>query len=328
MGMRVEEFGFGFPPRAWGKKKNGTLYSINWLPLGGFVKIKGEDGSHFGEADSFSTKKPWQKLIVLAAGVIMNLVLASVLLSVGYIFGLPQAVDGLQGGDVRDLRIQIVQVLPDSPADQAELLPGDIIRKYNNEPVVSSQQLMDLNEKNVSQSVSIEFQRGKENFIKNIPIIVLKETGKGGIGVGLMATGIVSYPIHLAVIKGVQSTYYITIGVAQGLSKMVKDLFTGNGVAGEVSGPVGIAVLTGQVATLGVSYLIQFTALLSVNLAVLNFIRFPALDGGRAVFVLIEKLRGKPINQRAEGLVHAAGFALLMILVIIVTFKDVARLIQ
>ena len=325
-GMQVDEFGFGFPPRAWSFIKNGVRYSINWLPLGGFVKIKGEDGSKRDEVGSFSSKKPWQRVLVLSAGVIMNLILAAVLLSVGFMFGLPQAIDGLTNENIRDRKVQIVSVLPDSPAAKADLKLGDEVVSFNGEKITTVEQLISLTSSAIDTNVKIKIKRGQEELEKEIGVIKLEETGKGGVGIGLLATGVVKYGFFTSIVKGVAATATMTWAIILGFLGMIKNLFTTGSVGVDVSGPVGIAVMTGQIAQLGFAYLIQFAAMLSVNLAVINFLPFPALDGGRVLFVIIEKLRGKPMNDKTEGIAHAIGFLLLMLLIVFVTFKDIVRM--
>lgn len=327
-GMKVEEFGFGFPPRAFGIKKNDTLYSINWLPLGGFVKIKGEDGQNRDDADSFASKKPWQKFIVLAAGVIMNFLLAAFILSIGYIIGLPQAVDGVDTAAVRDAKVQVVQIVAGSPAEKVGLEVGDSVKTFNGVQITSISQLIGLTQAASGQTVELNIERNKESITKTVAIDTNKDTGKGELGIGLIATGIISYPLPLAIYHGFKSTVLLAVQIIVSFYTILKSIFAGHGTGMEVSGPVGIAVLTGQVSKLGFVYLLQFAALLSINLGVINFLPFPALDGGRAIFVLIEKIRRKQISQKVEGLIHAAGFSLLLLLIAVITFKDIVRLIK
>jgi len=326
MGMDVEEFGFGFPPRAWGKKIGDTLYSINWLPLGGFVKIKGEDGSHRDDPRSFAAQKAWKRILVLSAGVVMNFFFAAIILSVGYMFGLPQAVDGVNVGNVRDVKVQIIDVVKGSPAKKAELKTGDIIKTVNSKSITSSQQLVDFTNGNLDKTVTFGILRNGELINKDIEIKLMKNTGKGGIGVSLLETGVVSYSFFKAIYKGFEASWSITVRIVVGFYNIIVSLIQGKGAGMAVSGPVGIAVMTGQVASLGFAYLLQFTALLSLNLAVLNFLPFPALDGGRVVFVLLEKLRGKPVSEKIEGAFHATGFLLLMLLVVVITYKDIVNI--
>lgn len=328
MGMSVDEFGIGFPPRAWSITYKGTVYSINWLPLGGFVKIKGEDGEHRDDSDSFASKKPWQRFIVLSAGVIMNFLLAVILLSVGFMVGLPQSVDGLEGAQISDRKLQVIEILKGSPAEVAGLQIGDDLKTLNGQTLSNVSDLIERTQPLVGQKANLELLRDGQLLTKEVEIKVLEETGRPGFGLGLIATGIVKYGPVRAVLEGFKSTVQLTGQMVTGFYDIIKSLVLGKGAGMEVSGPVGIAVMTGEVARLGFSYLIQFTALLSINLAVINFLPFPALDGGRAIFVIIEQIRRRPIKQKVEAIFHATGFALLMLLIVIVTFKDIVRLIK
>jgi regulator of sigma E protease len=327
LGMKVEEFGFGFPPKIWSKEgKDGVVYSVNWIPLGGFCKIKGEDGENRNEPDSFGGKKPWRRAIVLVAGVIMNFLLCAVLLSIGFMIGLPQAVDqqSLDQGLVRDYKIQVVNVMDDKPAKVADVQIGDVVLAVDGQSVKGVKNLVAYSTNKIGQKVIYQFSRGKEIMDKEIEVVDIGQ-GRGGIGIGLVETGIVSYPIHKAIWHGFKLTGYLTKEFILAFANIIKNLVIGKPVGVQVSGPVGIAVLTGQVTKLGFIYLLQFTALLSLNLAIINFIPFPALDGGRLLFLAIEKIRRKPVTQKIETAIHTIGFTILMILIIIVTFQDVMR---
>jgi len=327
MGMKVEEFGFGFPPKIWSKKgKDGVTYSINWIPLGGFCKIKGEDGENRTEPDSFGSKKPWRRAIVLCAGVFMNFLLCAVLLSIGFIIGLPQAVDqqALDQGLVKDYKVQIISVLDDKPAKKADVQIGDVILSVDGQAIKGAKNLVEYTTSKIGQKVDYKFSRGKEILDKEIEIVDIGQD-KGGIGVGLAETGIISYSIPLAIWNGFKLTGILTKEFVLAFLNIIKNLVIGKPVGVQVSGPVGIAILTGQVAKLGFIYLLQFTALLSLNLAIINFIPFPALDGGRLLFLAIEKIRRHPVSQKIENAIHTIGFALLMLLIIIITFQDVMR---
>lgn len=327
LGMGIEEAGIGFPPRAWAKKaKNGIIYSINWLPLGGFVKIKGEDGEDPNDPDSFANKKPWKRAIVLSAGVFMNFMLCVVLFTIGFAIGLPQAVDqaALANGNVKDYKVQVVSVLDDKPAGKAGIELGDTLLAVDDQEVKGVNNLMDYTSDKVGQTLTYKVGRGDEVLEKDIEVVDIGE-GRGGVGIGLVETGIVSYPLHLAIVNGFKLTGVLTKEILWAFGGIVKNLVVGQPVGVQVSGPVGIAVLTGQVAQLGFIYILQFTALLSLNLAIINFLPFPALDGGRLVFLGIEKIRNKPVSRNIEAMFHMVGFALLMLLIIIVTFQDVLR---
>ena len=344
-GIRVDEFGLGFPPRAFGMYKDengkwikvagnkevknipGTLYSINWVPLGGFVKIKGENGEDSDAKDSFASKKIWKRISVLSAGVTMNVLLAAILLSIGLMIGLPQALDETKTNTltVRDPRIQVITVVDNSPAIVAGIEPGDSIVSVNNEDVFSITKINEIISENGNKEIPIIIRRGDNELEKTITPSNIE--GEEGVlmGVSLVGTGVVSYPWYKAIIEGFVLTYNLLIAIVMAFYTIIRDLIIGTAVETDIAGPVGIAVLTGQVVKMGFIYVLQFAALLSLNLAIINFLPIPALDGGRVFFLLIEKIRGKALNARLEGIIHTAGFAFLMLLVVLVTFRDISK---
>jgi regulator of sigma E protease len=226
---------------------------------------------------------------------------------------------------VRDAKVQIIQVLEGTPAADAELMAGDIILSIDGQKIEQVTQMQDYVASKTDVPVKMAFERDGNQFEKEITPTFLTETGRGGIGVGLLKSGIVSYRWYLAIWKGVENTAFFTKEVVVAFYELIKNLIVTQKVSVDLSGPVGIAVLTGQVARMGFIYLLQFTALLSINLAVINFLPFPALDGGRILFLVIEKIRRRPVSQKIENTVHNIGFALLMILVILVTYRDVIK---
>jgi regulator of sigma E protease len=344
-GAKCEEFGFGYPPRAFGayKKKDGkwqtvignkkvddavsTIYSINWIPLGGFVKIKGENGDNTEDKDSFASKPIWQRTIILSAGVIMNVILAIVIISSGMMFGLPQMLDGVKPqAEISNQQIQIIQVLKDTPASMAGVKIGDVILKVDEQEFISDQDLITYVDKNNNKELTYTLlSRGKEVKLKITPEL-MEETGKGGIGIAIAEIGQVKYPWYVAIVEGVKVTFLLLWAIISGLFGIIKSIFTGNGVGADIAGPVGIATMTGQMIDMGLLYLMQFTAILSLNLAVINFLPIPALDGGRILFLIIEKIKGKPVKQETEAVIHNIGFILLMLLVVVVTFKDISSI--
>lgn len=325
-GMKVEEFGFGFPPRLFGVKRGGTLYSINAIPLGGFVKIKGESGAHGEEVDSFAHKSGWQRFSVLIAGVAMNLVLAVVLFSIGFMTGLPTVTDEPlpQGAHVREEAIRIVQVLPDSPADRAGLRVGDVVESVNDRLFSSAPELYDYVGTQEEGMVFL-VQRGEEHVTSTLSREAMDGAEGKILGVALVRTGFVSYGFFPSLLRGVMATGQMTIQIVVAFAELIQNLVTTASVSLDVSGPVGIAVMTGEAAHLGLPYLIQFAALLSINLAVINVLPFPALDGGRILFLLIEKIRRRKVGERVEAMAHNLGFLLLISLVILVTYRDLAH---
>jgi regulator of sigma E protease len=323
-GIRVDEFGFGFPPRIFGVKRGGTIYSLNWIPLGGFVRIKGENGEEAWDADSFGAKSWLRRSAVLLAGVTMNVVLAFVLLTGGYIIGVPQALDSLPAGAVvSDHSVKVGIVLPGSPAEKAGLQSGDTMVALDAVPVNDADALRAAI-KSGSGDITLTVERDKARQDLRLTPTVLAETGSRGIGVELIDIGTVRYPWYLAPLYGAQTTVIIIANICVSFWDLISGLFIGH-VSPDVSGPVGIAVVTGQAVKIGFRYLIEFTALLSLNLAVLNVIPFPALDGGRFLFLLIEALRGRAVSRKIEGIAHQVGFALLMLLILAVTYRDLVR---
>jgi regulator of sigma E protease len=328
-GMKVHEFGFGFPPRIFGIRRGETLYSINLLPLGGFVKIEGEDGSNTSDPRSFSNKPAWQRFAVLMAGVTMNMVLAWVLFSIGMGLGLPTALSEDEAvpksAQLRDVAVGILEVSPDAPADQAGVKPGDFILKIGDEPIESIKEAQDETLKHADTPTVYEIKRGQQVIEKTMTPRSHPPEGQGALGIVLGSVGFVSYPWYLAPIKGFIATFNIFILTITTLASILWQFLQGHQVSSALSGPVGIAVLTHDVTALGFIYLLQFTALLSINLAIINAIPFPALDGGRVLFLLIEKIRGKKMHFKTEQWAMMVSYMVLILLVIAVTVKDVSR---
>lgn len=336
MGVRVEEFGFGFPPRIFGVKRGETEYTVNWIPIGGFVKMTGQSdfevGDH-GEAKkdprSFVARKPWRRVIILCAGVAMNFLLAAVLLSVGFMIGLPSAVgDNLPAGaQVTDQRIQILSASSGSPAEAAEFRSGDTILSLNDFVPESVAAVQDYIQQHVDLKVMVKLERGPEIIEQAVTPRSTAPSGEGPLGIMLAETARVSFPWYQAIWQGFKATGELTVQIVVAFGNLISALFTSGQVSGDVAGPVGIAVLTGQVTKLGFVYVLQFTALLSINLAIINILPFPALDGGHLLFLLIEKIRGgKSIKQaKVENIIHLVGFAFLLVLIALVTYRDLGK---
>lgn len=328
--MKVEEFGFGFPPRLFSWVKNGVRYSLNLIPFGGFVKILGEDGADRMEQGSFAAQPAKWRFGVLAAGVVMNLLFAAVLMMLSNGLGVRSAIDaGTQEGDVSDRKVQILEVAPDSPAFKSGFVQFDEVisvkSPINEFKIGDSAQFQQVifDHPGVNLDVSI-IRDGESKVVSVVP--QMDQSGKGKIGVSILTSGKITYPWYEAIWRGLYDTYRITIVTIQGYWDLIVSAFTKDKVVGEVSGPIGIATLTGKAARMGFDFLIQFVAIISINLAILNSIPFPALDGGRILFLVIEKIKGSPMSKKVEGGLNAAGFSLLFILMIYVTVKDIIKL--
>lgn len=326
LGVEVEEFGFGFPPRIASVQKKGTTYSFNWLPLGGFVKLKGEDSREVG-AGSFMAQKPWRRAVIICAGVVMNVVLVFVLLSVGFGVGFPTVAGPEYGSALKDVRLQLVEVLEKSPAAEAGLVAGDSIISVDNKVVLSQSDLQSYLNTGASHPVTVVYEHDNKTLSVSVTPVALTQTqGKYALGISFLPMGTLVYSWYEAVWQGARETVVLTGAIFSAFGNMFKDLVVHQHVPADVAGPVGIAVITGQVVQEGWIYVLQFAALLSLNLAIINVLPLPALDGGRLLFILIEKIRRKPNNERIEAIVHRLGFALLMLLVLLVTYRDLLRL--
>jgi len=331
IGAKVEEFGLGFPPRLYSwKGKDGMVWSLNLIPLGGFVKIVGESGDHREEKDSFSGKSIPKRILVLAAGVIMNLVLAIGLFSVGFTVGIPSAIEG--GVDsqaiVSENAIRVTEVLAGSPADEAGLKMGDEVLLINGLAYASGEEVRQaLHNFSENDVINFEINRSGEEQTISAVASYIEAIDSMGVGAAIVETATIRYPWYFAPIKGIETTVVYAIAILAAFWHIIAGIFTGGGIPAGVSGPAGIAVVTGEIASLGFVYILQFAAMLSLNLAILNIIPFPALDGGRIAFTLVEAIRRKPASEKLEAVVHNLGFMLLMLLVIIVTYRDILNLI-
>jgi regulator of sigma E protease len=334
--VRVKKWRF-----IWGKRdteeelqnkdnlNQGTIYSLNWIPLGGFVRIKGEDGGHKEDEDSFSRKSAWVRIKVLGAGVIMNFILAWLVISLSYFIGAPQALE--EGQSASNSKIQIAQIIPGSPAEKMKINAGDeIVKCEMDNPLCqknfsSISDIQEVINQYKGREIILKIKRGKEFLdAKGEPRIDYPQD-QGPLGISLVRTAIVSYPWYESIYRGLTTTFNLIWVILATFAGIIKDLVIGQKVSVDVSGPVGIAYLTKQVTDLGLSYILQFIALLSINLGIINGFPFPALDGGRILFILIEKVKGTPVSQKAEQLAHTIGFFALIALMVLVTLRDVMR---
>ena len=336
-GIKAEEFGLGFPPRALGvvKAENGkwkfvrgseeiisknTIYSLNWFPIGGFVKIKGEDGDGKKEADSFASKAAWRRIAVLVAGVLMNFFFAWILLSATFMFGTYQDVTGEH---VAGAKILIQSIEDKSPAQQMGLKIGDVLLAGSDGPFATVEDVQNYVKANKGKEIPLQIQRGNNKLqLRGIPR-EQTNTGQGALGIsGLSEVITTKFSFFESLWKGLTEIGTIMLMMLEVLRK----LFTGNRAGLAVTGIVGIASYTGQIIPLGFSFLLRFAAILSVNLGIVNILPFPALDGGRVLFVLIEKIKGSPVSQKLEQAFHTVGFFALITLMVVVTYFDLARM--
>lgn len=330
-GVRVEEFGFGFPPRVFGIKKGDTLYSFNLLPLGGFVKLYGEDDPDLGE-ESFGAKSLGARSIIVSAGVIANMLLAFLIFTIVAAIGAPTVRTESNGAILENPEVRVTFVSENSPAALAGMQVGDNIVKLARGAeeinITTITEVRSFVSMHLGESVDITVDRGTGEEAFSVIPRVDAPPEEGAVGFGMMELGFERTPWYLAPIEGVKRSFELVGVIFMFLGQLIVSLFTkgGSELAGSVSGPVGIATIVGDSLRFGFVYLLEIMGLLSINLAVLNILPIPALDGGRLAFFAVEKIRGKEISAHIPRVAHSVGFMLLLLVLVIVTYRDIARL--
>lgn len=337
-GMRVDEFGIGFPPKLYGVKKGETEYTINALPIGGFVKIYGENYDDIEKskvpgvviADSFTSKPKWAQALVLVAGVTMNILFAWFLFSLTYMIGVPTAVDESVATDSAEL--YVAAVLPESPASM--IPPGAVITSIESSQETSvnptPSKFTSIVTEAAPEPVEITYRYdGTDTKVSLTPQqgLVESEPDRYIVGASLSLVEIEKRPFFSAIYDGLSATWNGLLGISAGLWALISQAFVGEADFSQVAGPIGIVGMVGEAASYGITALFTFTAIISLNLAVINLLPFPALDGGRLLFVAIESVTRRQIPPEWAGRVNLAGFAILMLIMIAVTYNDITRII-
>lgn len=318
-GVKVEEFAFGFPPRLIAKKIGETTYAINAIPLGGYVRMLGENDDN-NDARSFSQANKWQRALIIVAGVTANLLLAWILLTI--ILVLPAR---YKGSDA----VLVAGVLPNSAAKGAGLNAGDMILKINDVAITSPDQLRSATHQFADQSVTIELRRGGQIQNKSAKLV----GGDAPLGVSVSSFSLADEenpPLLKAPVVALKSIGRVTVAQLQFIGSLVLIPFQGASVdAEQVSGPVGIYGILAQFTALGWVYVLFGAAQLSLAVALFNILPIPALDGGRLLFIVMESVfRRKVLSNNIENIVHTVGFVLLIGLFIFVTYNDIVKLIR
>ncbi len=336
-GVDVEEFGIGFPPRAWGKKlKSGLLFTINWLPLGGFVRLKGEhdNDTHKG---SFGAAPLGTKVKIMLAGVVMNLLTAVFLFTLLAFVGLPKAnLEQLpfyqkeQFSVKSDTRIVsnevLVAVVPDSPAAAAGLQDGDELISLAGEDVALAENLSDLTAKNAGKTVPIVYARGGEQKTAEVTLNQESTREQPHLGVAPANSQIIRATWSAPIVGAAVTAQYFEVSL-RGIGYALSNLFQGNTQEAQnaVGGPVAIVKTLSDFSELGILYILFIIAIISISLALMNVLPIPALDGGRLFVMLLFRAFKKPLKPRTEDLIHGTGFAALMVLFVLITIVDVKR---
>jgi regulator of sigma E protease len=334
-GMRVDEFAIGFPPKLFGIKKGETEYNFNLLPIGGYVKIYGENREE-GEAataDSgraFHARPKWAQAVVLLAGIIMNILFAWLLFSATLLIGVPQAVD--EAGASDEATLIVAGTLKYAPADGvlpvgAQIIKAEVDMQSLDKPTPTS--FSEFITASGETPVTVTYRhKNEENSVAILPKagLVAESPEKAIIGTSLAFIEVKQLGVFEAVIEGFKMTVQGTVSIITGLYTLIRDAFVGKADLASVAGPVGIVGMVGDAASYGLAPLLTFTAIISLNLAVINLLPFPALDGGRLLFVAIEAVTRKEIPPAWTGWTNVVGFVLLMLLMAAVTFNDISRL--
>ena len=342
-GIRVDEFGLGFPPRVtklftW----KGTPFTLNWLPFGGFVKIFGENPAESSQlggsaskyleaeppigADNFQSKNRGIQASVLVAGVAGNFLFAWFLISLGFIVGLPAPAN--LSLPVENAHIVITAVLPTTPAATAGLKSGDVILSLSRGEIHSllTPEAASLFIAESREPVTFTVERGKKISEK---VVIPAEniiSDRLAVGVSMDVVGIVKLPPHKALWYGLKTTSELTLLTGRAIGAFIGQALLGRASLSGITGPIGIVGMVGDVRELGLTYLLTFTALLSINLTIINLLPLPALDGGRLLFVGIEGVTRRSIPPRIFNVLNTASFALLILLMLLITVQDVRNI--
>jgi len=355
-GVKVDEFAFGFPPKLFSIKKGETNYIFNALPLGGYVKIFGENGDDKDSKNNnrnFSNKNPFIKIFILAAGVVMNFILAYFLISLSVYINKAVPLDNLSPQDyqkylsenkIGDKSFVIEDISKNSPAEKSGLVVGDEIENiFINKNNKDNSSDFDLKKDNLNQNITSVLSRkinesdtdslvftiknkdGKINDIKVSPV-ENDSLNKKLIGLSISSFIDVKLSAFDSLKIGFEKTINFTSETLKGFGDLFKNLFTKGQISKDVSGPVGLINAVSQAKSLGIEYIILLAAVLSISLGVFNILPFPALDGGRILFVIIETITKRKISEKWQNILNTAGFVFLILLMIIITIKDIMKL--
>ena len=326
-GVKVEEFAIGFPPRLFTYRRGETNYSINAIPLGGYVKMLGEL-EHSKDSRAFENKKPSIRFWISIAGVLMNLLLAWLILTIGFAVGMSPIVsapESLPGNKISE-EIIVADVMSGSPAAQADLKQKDVIKNIidssgKTTSFNSMREFTDYTASHKGQKITLDVKRGDKELAKEVTI---SDKDNAPLGVAVIERALVRVPWYKAPYVALRETIQVLKLTFRFLGTMVATLFTTGKVSEGVGGPVAIYAYTGLAVKAGLMVILQFIAILSINLALINILPFPALDGGRLVFILLEKIfRRRVLRESVENVIHTVGFAVLIILMVLITYHDI-----
>ncbi len=327
-GVVVDEFGVGFPPRMYGRKRGNTIYSINALPIGGFVRLRGEDGSVKGKG-SFASLSFWPKTRVIMAGVVVNFLIAYILFTFLLIVGMPPLGQPLpdfgpiQPKQTSSNQLTILTVSPDSAAAKAGLAQGDGLVTIDNTQITSNEGLRQYTKAHAGQSVVVKVN--KSGSVTEKTVLLGNDEKNGILGITADQMALSYYSWWTAPIAALVMMFQFVWATLAAFGSLIVGLFSAGKVSEQVSGPIGAVSIFSQIMNFGFRYIILFTASISLSLAVINALPLPALDGGRQFVLILQKI-GMRITPERENLIHIAGFVGLLILMVVISISDIARL--
>ena len=327
-GVTVEEFGVGFPPRVFSRRKGKTLYSINLFPIGGFVRLKGEDGSEKGKG-SFASLTFWPKTRIIMAGVVVNLLIAYLIFTFLLIIGIPPLGQDLPSfGPVKpsqsgESSLTVFGVTKDGSASKGGIAQGDNIISIDNKPLEDNAQLRAYTIENKGKEVTIVISRNGQESNKTVMLGSDEKTGV--LGVSAEKIQLTSYAWWAAPFAALVLMVQFVLATLAAFGNLIIGLFARREVSQQVSGPIGIVSVFSQIVNFGPRFVLLFVASISLSLAVINALPLPALDGGRQFVLILQKL-GLKVTPERENLYHLVGFVALISLMIIISISDIARM--
>lgn len=330
-GVKVEEFGVGYPPRIFGKKIGETIYSVNLLPFGAFVRVPGEIGGA-DEERSFSRQPINRRVAIMLGGVVSFWIMAALIFTVVFNLGSPVALGDEEDVGFSNARVQIAAVSPGSPAESAGLNAGDSVREIlipgSGSPIEISKvrDIQSLADQYGGKEIVLTIERGKKILDLKLTPRQNPPEGEGPLGVALVRMGLKTYPWWQTPWQGISQTWNLTLAVFQGYYQALANVSQGAPSGVQLTGPVGIFHLLGQASQMGISYFLNFIGLISIYLAIFNVLPIPATDGGKMIFLGIEFFRKKPVAPKIEQGITSAFFLAMILLMVWVTIKDVIRI--